>query len=161
MEACQESDLVSINVEYGEIMSGIPHPGLTSLTRNVDVTSGSTNGTVISVIATNQSTVEDLKSRKGDVLVKCVGEEDSVAPSTKMGSELVNLHLDSKLPAIVSNQISESPRANGSRLMRFTFQRKRKKGSLNENNDNSSLGKKEVEERKSNAQDSVESTLIH
>lgn len=167
MEACQESDLVSINVEYGEIMTGIPenvtekkplphlHPWLTSLTRNVDVTS------VISVIATNQSTVEDLKSRKEDVLVKCVGEEDSVAPSTKMGSELVNLHSDSKLPAVVSNQISESPRANGSRLLRFTFQRKRKKGSLNENNDYSSLRKKEVEEKKNNDQDPVESTLSH
>ncbi|CAA7051978.1 unnamed protein product [Microthlaspi erraticum] len=173
VEACEESDLVPVSVEYGEIKAGMPeneteikslpqlHPELTSFKCNVDVTSGSTNATVTSVTATNQPTAEDLKPWKEDVLVKCVGEEDIVAPSTKMSSELVNLHSVSKVTEVASDQISESARAHGGRLVRFTFQRKRKKGSLNANNDNSSLQKKEVDEKKNNDQDLTESTLSH
>ncbi|CAN6911085.1 unnamed protein product [Brassica oleracea] len=64
-----------------------------------------------------------------DVLVSCEGEEESVVPSTKMASE-------SKVTAVVvSDQISESPpRANVNRLLKYTFQRKRKRGSADDSN---------------------------
>lgn len=172
VESCEESNVVSINVEDDEKKAHIPEneteikplppldPGLTSFTTNVDPTSGSTNDTVVSANAANLSTDEDLQLRKEDVLVKCEGEEHSVVPSTKMGSELVNLHSDSKVTAVVSDQISESPRADANRLVMYTFQRKRKKGSLNINNDNtSSPGKREVKETENSAQDPIESTV--
>lgn len=139
VEACQESNLVSVNVEDGEYKAHIPKdetkinllprldPGLTSVKCNVGPTSGSTNATVVSVNATNRSTDTDLKLRKEDVLVKCEGEEDSVVPTTKMGSELVNPCSDLKAIAGVTDQIRESPRADGNRLVKYTFQRKRKR----------------------------------
>lgn len=139
VEACQESNLVSVNVEDGEYKAHIPKdetkinllprldPELTSVKCNVDPTSGSTNATVVSVNATNRSTDTDLKLRKEDVLVKCEGEEDSVVPTTKMGSELVNPCSDLKAIAGVTDQIRESPRADGNRLVKYTFQRKRKR----------------------------------
>ncbi|CAL9248271.1 unnamed protein product [Arabidopsis halleri] len=113
VEACQESKLVSVNVEDGENKTKIkPHtrldPALTSIKSNVDPTSGSTN----------RSTDKDLKSRK----------EDSVVPTTKVDSELVNPCSELKATtAVVSDQISESRTANGNRLVKYTFQRKRKR----------------------------------
>lgn len=94
----------------------------------MDPTSGTKNATVVSVNATNRSTDKDLKSRKEDVKVKCEGEEDSVVPATKMSSDqLVNPCSDLKATAVVSDQISESPRTDGNRLVKYTFQRKRKR----------------------------------
>ncbi|KAF3591039.1 hypothetical protein DY000_02025738 [Brassica cretica] len=83
-----------------------------------------------------------------DVLVSCEGEEESVVvPSTKMASE-------SKVAALVSDQISESPpRANVNRLLKYTFQRKRKRGSADDSNN---LPRKHQENK---AQDQTESTL--
>ncbi|CAN6876292.1 hypothetical protein Bca4012_078780 [Brassica carinata] len=83
-----------------------------------------------------------------DVLVSCEGEEESVVPSTKMASE-------SKVTAVVvSDQISESPpRANVNRLLKYTFQRKRKRGSADDSNN---LPRKHQENK---AQDQTESTL--
>ncbi|CAH8267048.1 unnamed protein product [Arabidopsis lyrata] len=137
VEACQESNLVSIDVEDGENKADTPknetkikpHPRLDPvLTSIVDPTSGSKHATVISVNAANRSTDKDLKSRKEDVLVKCEGEEDSVVPATKMSSDqLVNPCSDLKATAVVSDQISESPRTDGNRLVKYTFQRKRKR----------------------------------
>ncbi|CAH2045063.1 unnamed protein product [Thlaspi arvense] len=172
MEACPESSLVFINVEDGESKADIPEsetkikplprldPGLTSSKSNVDPTSGVSNVAVVSVTAANRSTDKDLKSREEDVLVSCVGEEDSVVPSTKMGSELVNLRSDSKVTAIVTDKISEPPRADGNRLVKYTFQRKRKRGSSNQNDDSNNLpGKREVKEKENSIQDPTESTL--
>lgn len=85
-----------------------------------------------------------------DVLVSsCEGEEESVVvPSTKMASE-------SKVTAVVvSDQISESPpRANVNRLLKYTFQRKRKRGSADDTNN---LPRKHQENE---AQDQTETTL--
>ena len=83
-----------------------------------------------------------------DVLVSCEGEEESVVvPSTKMASE-------SKVAALVSDQISESPpRANVNRLLKYTFQRKRKRGSADDTNN---LPRKHQENE---AQDQTETTL--
>lgn len=82
-----------------------------------------------------------------DVLVSCEGEEESVVPCTKMASE-------SKVTAVVSDQISESPpRANVNRLLKYTFQRKRKRGSADDSNN---LPRKHQEDK---AQDQIESTL--
>ncbi|CAG7872584.1 unnamed protein product, partial [Brassica rapa] len=82
-----------------------------------------------------------------DVLVSCEGEEESVVPCTKMASE-------SKVTAVVSDQISESPpRANVNRLLKYTFQRKRKRGSADDSNN---LPRKHQENK---AQDQIESTL--
>ncbi|VVB04316.1 unnamed protein product [Arabis nemorensis] len=172
VESCEESHVVSIIVEDDENKAHIPeneteikplpplYPGITSFKTNVDPTSGYTDDTVVSANAANRSPDKDLQSRKEDALVKCKGEEDSVVPSTKMGSELVNLHSGSKVTAVVSDQISESPRADANRLLMYTFQRKRKKGSLNVNNDNSSSpGKREVKEKENSAQDPIKTTL--
>ncbi|XP_024007564.1 uncharacterized protein LOC18011625 isoform X2 [Eutrema salsugineum] len=135
-------------------------PGLTSVKSNVDPTSGSTNVTMVSVTARNQSSDKDLKSRDEDVLVRSVGEEDSVVPSTKMGSELVNMDSDLKVTAAVSDQISEPLRANVNRLVKYTFQRKRKRGSSNENDESNNLPfKREVEEKEHNAQHPIKPTL--
>ncbi|KAG7559087.1 hypothetical protein ISN45_Aa05g006950 [Arabidopsis thaliana x Arabidopsis arenosa] len=140
VEVCQEFNLGSINVEDGEKKAELPEnetkinpfphldPALTSIKSNVDPTSGSKHATVISVNATNRSTDKDLKSRKEDVLVKCEGEEDSVGPTTKMGYELVNPCSELKATTVVvSDQTSESPRTDGNRLVKYTFQRKRKR----------------------------------
>ncbi|RID59960.1 hypothetical protein BRARA_F03150 [Brassica rapa] len=82
-----------------------------------------------------------------DVLVSCEGEQESVVPCTKMASE-------SKVSAVVSDQISESPpRANVNRLLKYTFQRKRKRGSADDSNN---LPRKHQEDK---AQDQIESTL--
>ncbi|XP_019102211.1 PREDICTED: uncharacterized protein LOC104790483 isoform X1 [Camelina sativa] len=106
--------------------------GLTSVKCNVYPTSGSTNATVFSVNATNRSTVEDLKSR--------------------MGPELVDPCSELKANAVVSYQISESLRADENRLVKYTYQRKRKKGSLNLNDvNNHTPRKRKVEEKENNA----------
>ncbi|XP_010425623.1 PREDICTED: uncharacterized protein LOC104710687 [Camelina sativa] len=118
--------------------------GLTSVKCNVYPTSGSTNATVFSVNATNRSTDDDLKSR----MVKCEGGEDSVVPTTKMGPELVDPCSELKANAVVSDQISESLRADKNRLVKYTYQRKRKKGSLNSNDvNNYPPRKRKVEEK--------------
>ncbi|XP_023638806.1 uncharacterized protein LOC17886214 isoform X2 [Capsella rubella] len=139
VEAYHESNVVSVSVEDGESKAHIPKnetkmkplpcldPGLTSFKCNVDPTSGSTNATVVSVNATNSSTDKDLKSREEDVLVRCEGEKNSVVPTTKMGSELVNPRSDLKATAVISDQISESRKADRNHLVKYTFQRKRKR----------------------------------
>ncbi|CAH8349314.1 unnamed protein product [Eruca vesicaria subsp. sativa] len=92
-----------------------------------------------------------------EVLVSCEGGEDSVVPSTKTASNLVNLNSDSKVTAVVSDQISESPpRANVNRFLKYTFQRKRKRGSANIHEDSNNLPRKHQENK---AQDQTESTL--
>ncbi|KAG7563887.1 hypothetical protein ISN44_As10g006440 [Arabidopsis suecica] len=126
VEACQESNLVSNTTKIKSFPCLVP--GSTSIKSNVDPTSGSTNATVINVNATHRSTDKELKSRKEDVLVKCEGEEDSVVPTTKMGYELVNQCSELKATTVVvSDQISKSPRTDGNRLVKYTFQRKRKR----------------------------------
>lgn len=110
VEACQESNLVSDNVEDGAKTKPLPHLN-----------------TVVNENATNGSTDKDLKSREEALSVKCEGEKDSVVQSTKMSSELANPCSDSKGTAVVSNQITESPRTEGNRLVKYTFQRKRKR----------------------------------
>ncbi|KAJ0254059.1 hypothetical protein HA466_0116360 [Hirschfeldia incana] len=113
VEAYQESNLVSINVEDADI----PEEE-TKITKQLPrLTQRKEDGLV-------------------DVLIRCEGEEeDSMIPSTKTASSLVNLHSDSKVTAVVSDQISEAPpRANVNRLLMYTFQRKRKRGSADDSN---------------------------
>ncbi|KAL1198214.1 hypothetical protein V5N11_002523 [Cardamine amara subsp. amara] len=78
VDACQESNLVSVNVEDGAKTKPLP--------------------------------------RLNPESVKCEGEADSVMVPTNR-----------KATAVVSNQISESRRTEGNRLVKYTFQRKRKR----------------------------------
>ncbi|KAF8096685.1 hypothetical protein N665_0303s0010 [Sinapis alba] len=130
VEACQESNLVSINVE------------------DADIPEKETK--IIKQLPRLTPRKEDVLV---DVLISCEGEEDSVISSTKVASSLVNVRSDSKVTAVVSHQ---SPRANVNRLLKYAFQRKRKRGSANINEDSINLPRKHQE---SKAQDQIESTL--
>ncbi|KAG2261306.1 hypothetical protein Bca4012_013930 [Brassica carinata] len=131
VEACQESNLVSINVEDADI----PEKETKIIKQLPRWTPRKEDGLVY-------------------VLISCEGEEDSVIlPSTKGASSLVNLRSDSRVTAVVSDQISESPpRANVNRLLMYTFQRKRKRGSANIKEDSYNLPRKHQENK---AQDQI------
>ncbi|CAN8266069.1 unnamed protein product [Cochlearia groenlandica] len=154
--ACKEPKLVSMNVDDGESKAVITENKTER--NNVDPS----NAVTISVNEENRSTGKDLKSRNEDVLVSCDScevQEDSVVAKT--GSELVNRHIGSKVVEVVSEQLSESLIADGNRLVKYTFQRKRKKGPLSENYNNTNFtGKREAEEEVNNAQHQpIESTM--
>ncbi|XP_010528294.1 PREDICTED: uncharacterized protein LOC104805426 [Tarenaya hassleriana] len=160
VEGHEESNLLPVNVKVDEDKAQIPETeakikplpcldsGLTLIKRNVDSISGSTNLTV-SVKPSNQSEPGE------DVLVKC---ENSVVSSTGMGSEVVDFCLDSpelKVAAVSEGNNESSRKFDGNRVVKYTFQRKRKKGALSDNDDNNiSPAKMKVEEKEND-----ESTL--
>ncbi|XP_010552469.1 PREDICTED: uncharacterized protein LOC104822818 isoform X2 [Tarenaya hassleriana] len=156
---CQESTLLYVNGNVDEDKAQVPEKedkikSLPHLDNRLTPISETTNLTVSSK-ATNQSkpgAEKDLESENKDALVKC---GNRVVSSTKMGSEMVDVNPVNG----VSGEINESQRkVDGNRVLKYTFQRKRKKRPLSDNDDNISPAKGKVEEKENDGQEANESS---
>ncbi|KAK2647607.1 hypothetical protein Ddye_015096 [Dipteronia dyeriana] len=151
-------------------------PGLTLIRRGVGPISGSSNVTV-SVKALNKSglvsNVADKVTELEDKSVLAKPEGDAVQNSTGACSELSSqidnalpVHSDSK-DVNFSVETNESPsKSDCNRLIKYTFQRKRKKGSLslsdgNTSPDNSNIKRRAAEKQRDDAAKPQKSSLIN
>ncbi|XWS32820.1 hypothetical protein CRYUN_Cryun22dG0022500 [Craigia yunnanensis] len=151
-------------------------PGLTLIKCNVDHLSGSKNVTV-SVRALNKSRFvqsaadNDMKFGDESVLVREEGnsEETSTLPSSEMSSNMVNVSLaysdlkDAKASNLTNESSTKVDNVND-RLLKYTFQRKRKKESLSnpdEKTSEESRLKRRAEEKENSLQGTTKSNLVN
>ncbi|KAK6256075.1 hypothetical protein SCA6_017380 [Theobroma cacao] len=151
-------------------------PGLTPIKCNSDPLSGSKNFTV-SVRALNKSRFfpraadNDIKLADESVLVRQEGNsgEISTLSPSEMSTNMVNVsfkHSDLK-DAKASNVTYESSTKVeniNDRLLKYTFQRKRKKESLSDLDEKTSIGsclKRRAEEKENSLQETAKSNLLN
>lgn len=148
-------------------------PGLTLIRSGVDPVSGSKNVTV-SVKALNKSRLvqkteeKDTELKSESALVKPDGGavENSMVVCSELGSEMINEPVlsDSK-DAKSSIETDESPsKPDFNKVLKYTFQRKRKKESMSNSGENTSpdktIVKRRATEKETDSQEPQKSTLI-
>ncbi|GLT35428.1 hypothetical protein SLA2020_098820 [Shorea laevis] len=156
----------------------LPHldPGLTLIKSDMDPISGSKNITMSSVKALNKCGLvqniadKDMKLRDESMLDMQEGDTMLISklPSSELSSDLIGVPLthSNLKDAKASEETDASPiKVANDRLLKYTFQRKRKKESFSDSDEKTSAEnislKKRAGERQNNAQETEKPSLMN